>query len=461
MGKTNKLAAFIVKTGYEDIPDEAINTAKRCILDCIGVTLAGCTHPIAKIMESYLKEAGGRPSSTVIGLGIKTSPGNAALTNGTLGHVLDYDDFILPGLAHVTVPVLPAVLALGESTDATGKNMLLAYILGNEIFCKLGAAVSPSHWYKGFHATGTVGTYGAVAAASKLLKLDEEHTINAFGIASSLASGLKQNIGTMTKPLHAGHAAEGGIRAALLAERGFTGAMDAFEGQMGFAKVMADSQDYSVFDKFANPWDIVHTPPFIKPHPSCSGTHAAMNAMLSLIKEYNIKPNEVEHVNAGMPSGVLEELIYAEPKSVFQARFSMQFCLAILLLERKAGLAQFTDAKVRDLKTVDLMKQISLSVDPELAKSVPLECLEKTATVMVRMKNGRECKRTADIRHLTWDEIKSKYEECASLVLPENKLKRSIDIISGLEKLKNLNSLIEAITSNRGATYFLGAGQQE
>ena len=445
MGATKKLVDFIIKTNYENLPKEAINIAKQCFLDCIGVSLAGCVQPIAKIMESYLKDVGGTPQSSIIGLGIKTSSTNAAFANGTIGHALDYDDMIFPVIGHPTVPILPAVLALGESTGATGKDVLLAFILGFEVFCKVGAATSPSHWYKGFHATATIGTYGAVAAASKLLKLEEEQMMNAFGIAGSEASGLKQNLGTMTKPFHAGHAAEGGVKAALLAKKGFTAAKDVLEGRFGFAKLMADGYDFGVLDKLGDQWDIVNPAPFFKPYPSCGGTHAAMNAMLSLIKEYDIKPDEVERIDAGMNPGGVEELIYTEPKNALQAKFSMQFCLAIILLERKGGLAQFTDAKVRDPKTVKLMKRINLYVAPELTESLPLGWVDKTASVKVKMKDGREYRKTADIRHLTWDELKSKYEECASLALPENKLRGSIDVIMNLEKVKSLNPLMECI----------------
>jgi 2-methylcitrate dehydratase PrpD len=146
-----------------------------------------------------------------------------------------------------------------------------------------------------------------------------------------------------------------------------------------------------------------------------------------------------------MNPGGVEQLIYTEPKNALQGKFSMQFCLAIILLEKKGGLAQFTDAKVRDPKTVELMKRINLYVDQELTESLPLGWVDKTATVKVRMKDGREYKRTADIKHLTWDELKSKYEECARLVLPENKLKGSIDVIMSLEKAKSLNPLMECI----------------
>ena len=450
MGATRQLVDFIIGTKYEDLPPEAINTAKGCILDYIGVSLVGSVQPIAKVLESYLKVVGGTPRSTVIGLGTKTSSVHAAFANGAIGHAIDYDDNALIAQAHPTVTILPAVLALAEATGVTGKEVLLAYTVGYETFSKLGAALNPSHWYKGFHSTGTFGTYGAVAGASKLLKLDSEQMTNAFGIAGSSASGLKQNFGTMTKPFHAGHAAEGGVKAALLAKDGFTAAKDVLEGRLGFARVMAEKQDLTVFANLGAPWGIVdsggvNTSPFIKPFPSCGATHAAMEALFSLIREYDIKPDKVKFVDAGMNLGGVESLPYAEPIDSLQGKFSMQFCLAIVLLERKAGLAQFTDEKVRDPKTRKLMKRIALSVDPDLAESLPLELCDKTATVRIRMTDGREYKRTADLRHLTWGEITSKFEECVSSMLKEDEIRKMIDLTTNLERLKDLSPLVELI----------------
>jgi len=449
MDETKKLADFIVRTKYEDLPEEAISTAKQCLLDCIGVALAGCTYPIAKAVEAYLKEVGGTPQSSVIGLGIRTSSVNAAFGTGTLGHALDYDDMAFPSISHPTVPVMPAVLALGELTGATGKDVLLSFILGYETLCKVGAVVQPSHWYKGFHATGTLGTYGAVAAASKLLKLDEEQVIGALGIAGSEAAALKQNFGTMTKPFHAGHAAEGGVKAALLARKGFTAAKDVLEGRLGFARVLADEQDFNHLGRLGAPWDILDPGPYFKFSASCGGTQAGMNALISLVEEYDIRPNEVERVDAGTNPGGPEQLIYTDPKNALQAKFSIQFCLAMMLLERKMKLAYFTDSKVRDPKTVDLMRRIHLYVDPELTKTVPLQWVDKTTTVKVKMKDGREFERTADLRRMTWDELTSKYVECASLLLPESKVTESIDVLANLEELGNLNPLMELLHNEK------------
>ena len=445
MNETKKMVDFVINLRYEDLPEAAIEKTKQCILDGVGVIFAAMDDPIAAIMGSYLREAGGPGLSSVIGLGLKTSPASAALGNGTLCHALDFDDFCLPALSHPTTTIMPAALAMAEYVGASGKDAILAFNAGYEIFCKVAGAMNPSHWYKGFHATGTFGTYGAVAAASKLLKLDEDQTTRAFGIASSLAAGLKQNIGTHTKPLHAGHAAENGIRAALLAQKGFTAANDAFEGRMGLARLMSDEQDFSVLDKIADPLEIIDPAPFIKPHPSCGGTHASMNAMLYLVEEYDIKPEDVEEVWGGTNRGVYEQLIYTEPQSDIEARFSMQFVLAIILLERKGGLTRFTNEKVTDPKTVQLMKKIHRYEDPELSRTLPLAWVDKTATVKVRLKDGRELTRTADIRHLTWDEVKEKYTECASVALPKNKVAESMNLLEHLDTVNDMETVMAIV----------------
>lgn len=305
--------------------------------------------------------------------------------------------------------------------------------------------MNPSHWYKGFHATGIFGTYGAVAAAAKLLNLDEDQTTRAIGIASSLVSGIKQNLGSHAKPFHAGHAAENGVRAALLAQKGFTGRPDAFEGRMGVAKLMADEQDFAVFDKIADPLEIVDPAPFIKSHPSCGGTHAAMNAMQQLIEEYDIKPEDVVEVWGGTNRGVYEQLIYTEPKSAIEARFSMQFTLAIVLAERRGGLTRFTDEKVRDPKIVELMRRIHRYEDPELSRTLPLAWVDKTATVKIKLKDGRELQRTADIRHPSWDEVKEKYSECAGVALPDDKITRSMAIWEKLDELDALDEVMALV----------------
>src|SRR5512143_3494004 len=222
MEVTKKLAEFIVNADLAGIPPEAREIGKRVILDLLGVALAGTRDPMAKIMTEYIKDTGGRPQARVWRKKFKTSPPLAALANGTFGHALDYDDINRNMRGHPTVPVLPATLAAAEEEKSSGKQVLEAFIIGLEVETKLGAGMNPHLFENGWHPTAILGAMGATAAASKLYKLPGEKVCMALGIAGSLASGLRQNFGTMTKPLHAGRAAQNGVTAAQLARRGYT-----------------------------------------------------------------------------------------------------------------------------------------------------------------------------------------------------------------------------------------------
>ncbi len=220
MGVTERFARFVVDTSYEDIPPEAIRIAKEISLDCLGTTLAGYVDPVGKAITKIVRDLGGTPECTVIGAGFKTSSAQAALANGTMAHALDFDDMGL-SMGHPSVPVLPVILALGEKMHLTGRDILTAHLIGFEVEGKLGYG-SQELYSRGWHSTGVLGVMGAAAAAAKMLKLNMEQTRMAFGIAASHAAAVKPNMGSMTKPLHAGNAARGGIMAALLAKEGYT-----------------------------------------------------------------------------------------------------------------------------------------------------------------------------------------------------------------------------------------------
>ena len=446
---TESAAKFVCNTNYQDIPRDVLEQAKRCILDFIGVSIAGSRYPIGGILRNYIAEEESHPRCTVIGLGVKTSTTNGAFANGTLGHALDFDDMIFPLVGHPTVPVIPAVLALAERLGANGRDALLAFNLGFDVLCKLGGAVAPAHWYKGFHSTATVGTFGAVLAASKLLKLGLEQTLYALGIAGSQAAGLKQNLGTMTKPFHAGHAAECGVRAAFLARNGFTAAKDVLEGRFGFCRLMTDN-NYDLkklTDGLGERWDIVDPGVFIKPYPSCGGTHAAITAMLSLINEHGITPEQVERVDAGMNAIGPEELIYTDPKTALEGKFSMQFVLAMALLYRKVKLELFTDDKVTDPGTIDMMKKVTLYIDEEISRDVPREWGDKTAVVNVKLKNGTKYRRRVDIKNISDEDLFNKFRDCCKGTLPEGRIETLLEKVMHLERVDSIGELM-SLTHN-------------
>ena len=234
MNVTSMLAEFITKSRLEDCPEAALDGARRAILDCLGVMLAGSVEPAARILQRVAQAEGGLPLATVVGTGRRTGAVWAALCNGTAAHALDFDDTNFALMGHPSAPVLAAALAAGELALADGRAVLHAFLLGFEVETTLAEVINPAHYEHGWHATCTLGTLGAAAAAARLLGLDAAQTRHALAVAASQSSGLKENFGTMTKPFHAGHAARSGVLSALMAREGWTASEHAIEGPQGF-----------------------------------------------------------------------------------------------------------------------------------------------------------------------------------------------------------------------------------
>ncbi|HET8563047.1 MAG TPA: MmgE/PrpD family protein, partial [Candidatus Binatia bacterium] len=275
MGLTQEVAGFVAKTRYRDIPAEVVRLAQSFILDGLGVALAGSTEKGTRIVQTHIRQLGGKREATVLGTGLTVPAAKAALANGVAGHAMDYDDTQLSTskeavyglLTHPTTPVLAAVLAIGEKEKVSGQELLLAYILGVEVECRIADAINPRHYQSGFHSTATMGGLGAAMAAGKLLRLKEEVLMRTLGIAASMASGLRENFGTMTKPLHAGRAAENGVTAALLGQAGFSAATNILEARRGFYNAMAGGYDESkVTGRLGHPYFMQAPGISIKPY---------------------------------------------------------------------------------------------------------------------------------------------------------------------------------------------------
>jgi len=447
MGTTERIANFIVATGFEQIPREAVDFAKGAILDCLGVTLAGSQDSSGKIVTEYVKELGGNPEAGVIGGGFKTSAPQAALANGTMAHALDYDDVAISWVAHPTAALLPAVLALGERGKLCGREVLAGYIIGFEVGAKLGAGIGPGHYAWGWHATVTLGTMGAAAAAAKMLRLDAPQTRMALGIATSLAGGTRQNFGTMTKPFHAGSAARNGVVAALLAKRGFTADEAILENPMGFCKLFSGGGDFDIAKAtqgLGDPFDIVTPGLSMKPYPCCRFTHRCLDAILYLIKEYRPRAEDVERVECKTAEFVPQVVIHPRPKSGLEGKFSMQYCMAIALLDGEVGLGQFTDEKVLDPRAQELLKRVEY-VHPEGLTPLHPEA------VTIKLKDGRElCHEVAIAKGdpgnpMGKEELAAKYRDCASFVLSAEGIQKSLDMVSHLEDLEDITELIDLL----------------
>ena len=461
MGLTQEVASFVVKTCYRDIPPEVIRLAQGFILDGLGVALAGSTEKGSRILQGFIRQIGGREEATVAGAGFMAPTVLAALANGASGHAMDYDDTQLSTskeavyglLTHPTVPVLSAVLAVGEKEKISGQEFLLAYILGVEVECRIADAINPRHYQSGFHSTATIGGLGAVVAAGKILGLKEDALARALGIAASMASGLRENFGTMTKPLHAGRAAENGVTAAFLAEKGFTSAHNILEAKRGFFNAMAGGYDGTKIDgRLGRPYFMQAPGISIKPYPSGSLSHPAQDLILDLVKTHDLHADDIESVEVGTNSNVPNALIYPMPKTALEGKFSVPFCMAVGVLERKAGIAQFTDRKVRDPKVVAFMKRVTLYVDQELEA---LGYDQVRSRIRIKLKNGKAVEGRADIarghplKPMNWAEIGEKFHDCASLVLSRANTEDAIELVSNLDRQRSMLPLIRAISGRK------------
>ena len=452
---TRYVGSFVVQTKYADIPSEVIELGKKSILDGLGLALAGSQAESGPVSRKYLAESGvciGK--ATVMGTAQTTSPRFAALVNGISIHADDFDDTQLAAakdrvyglLMHPTVPVLPAIFALAEQKKVSGKQWMLAYHVGVEAECKIAEAISPRHYQDGFHTTGTCGPFGSAAACSKLLNFELAKTLQAFGLAASNSGGLRENFGTMTKPYQAGHAAESGVVSVELTALGWTSAEQILEADRGFFHAAGGSFDpAALMDRLGKPWTFASPGVSLKPYPSGSLTHPAMTELARLIEVHNIQASQVEKVDVGGNHNMTTTLLHHDPKTGLEGKFSMEFCMAILLLERKAGLSQFSDEVVQRADVQAMMRKTNFYVDPE-AESAGFD--KMTSILRITLKDGKVITGTAAFgkgspaNPMTFDEVAAKFRGCAEYAdWPEGKTENIIAFVRALEDAPDMSAL--------------------
>jgi 2-methylcitrate dehydratase PrpD len=452
---TEQVANFVLNTSYESIPADVIELGKKSILDAIGLALYGATDETWKILDEYLMPfRGGGRTTTVIGTNVHLPSRFAAFANGVAIHAEDFDDTQLSShsdrvyglLTHPTVPVFPSALAVAELQKSSGKDLLLAYEIGVEVECKVAEAIAPRHYEDGFHSTGTCGVFGSVSACARLYKFDLLHTMRAMGLAASQAAGLRESFGTMTKPFHAGHAAEAGVVATDLTALGWTAAEKILEAQRGFFHAYGGSYDPETITKgMGNPWTFASPGISIKPYPSGSLTHPAMTELEKLIHQNKIQGSDVESLEVGTNRNMPNALIHHEPKNALQAKFSMEFCMAILLVEGKAGLPQFTDTVVNRSDVQEMIRRVRFVVSPE-AEAAGYD--KMTSLLTLKLKNGKTITGRADFAKgspsnpMSYDDVADKFMGCAEgAKWPTDKAKRIIASVRRLESLGEIGEL--------------------
>jgi 2-methylcitrate dehydratase PrpD len=387
MTTTTRIAEFVVKASLADCPDGALEAVRRAALDTVGVMLAGAGEPAARIVRETIRVEGGLQLCTLLGTAERTSPTWAALGNGVAGHAHDFDDTSFALLGHPSVPLLAAALACAEAEPAGGAAVALAYLVGFEVDAALGEAVNPGHYERGWHATATLGTVGCAAAAARLLGLDVEAARHALGLAASLASGLKENFGSMTKPYHAGHAARNGVLAALLARGGFTASDSALEGRQGFFAASGDAAPRAeALETLGRTWRVLDSGVAVKPYPSCALTHSAIDALLELRARHDVRPGDVAEVEVGVHRVVPDVLRHARPATGLERKFSMPFCAAAALGAGRVDLDAFAEGPVADPDVRGLMDRVRMVVDPTLPEG---QAQQAWTRVTVRLAGGR------------------------------------------------------------------------
>ena len=453
MHATSAIAEFIVKSRWEECPEPAVAAARRAILDCLGVMLAGSVDPPARIVQSVARAEGGAPLATVVGTGQRTGAVWAALCNGTAAHALDFDDTNFAMLGHPSAPVLAAALAAGELGLADGRAVVHAFLLGFEVETTLAEVVNPEHYDHGWHATCTLGTLGAAAAAARLLGLDAAQTRMALATAASQSSGLKENFGTMTKPFHAGHAARSGVLAALLAREGWTASDQALEGPQGWVSVLgAGARRIEALATLGAPWKILTSGVAVKPYPSCACTHSIIDGTLELKRVHGLLPEQVAEITVGINALVPKILIHHDPHTGLEAKFSAEFSAAAALCEERVGIGTFRDDTVRTPAIRDLMARVRVVVDPEIPGDLERHVWSK---VTLRLTDGR----TLQIgprqvpghpgTPLTLEALRDKFNACAALVLPEDRVASVREMVEGLDGCPNLRSLTAILSPAR------------
>jgi 2-methylcitrate dehydratase PrpD len=462
-GLTQYVGQFVLQTKYEDIPTEVIELGKKSILDGFGLALAGSRAESGPISRKYIEQCGGNGKATVIGTAMKTSPRFAALLNGISIHADDFDDTQLAAakdrvyglLMHPTVPVLPAIFALAEQRTVRGKEWLLAYQIGAEVECKIAEAISPRHYQDGFHTTGTCGPFGSAAACAKLLGFNLGETLNSFGLAASQSGGLRENFGTMTKPYQAGHAAESGLVAAEMAGLGWTAAEQILEAERGFFHAAGGSYDSSaIMNRLGHPWTFADPGVSLKPYPSGSLAHPAMTELARLIQVNDIQAAQVEKVDVGANHNMTTTLLHHNPKTGLEAKFSMEFCVAILLLERKAGLGQFSDKVVQRQDVKEMIRKVNFYVDPQ-AESAGFD--KMTSILKITLKNGKVIAGQAAFgkgspaNPMSFDEASEKFRGCAEFAeWPPAKTEKIIAFVKALEAAPDMAGLSLLLSSAAG-----------
>src|ERR1700733_5081090 len=449
MSIAETLAERIASVRYEALPPDALHWARVAILDTVGCTLAGASEPCAHIVGRVTASGG---PCLVFGTMQRVAPLDAALINGTASHALDFDDCSNTLGGHPSAPILPALFALAETRIVDGRAFVAAYVAGWETETRIARGINFHHYEKGWHPTATIGVFGSTAACCHLLRLTPEATATALGLAASFSSGVKANFGTMTKPLHVGHASRNGMLAAVLAADGFTANAGALEHRQGFLHVFNGEGNFDaapILGEWGRRGDIVRPGGVIKQYPCCGSTHPAVDAMLSLVREHGLTPGMVERVDSWTHPRRLAHTNRSDPQSELDAKFSVQCCLARARLDRRVSLEHFEGDSFRDPAIRVLLPRIHAAPHPEMSMA-STEHFGAEVRVTLTEGRGLAAKVARPLGRgpenpLPMELLEAKFFNCATRALPMESAERLLATLRGGDAVADMRGVTDAM----------------
>ena len=458
---TERAVQFIEAITFDELPIEALTIGKRCLLDGLGLFVAGSDHKTTMILADLALEQGGKGEALLLGHNEITVPAStAARVLGTSGHAHDWDDsqvskdpdHIYGLLTHPTIPPLTASIVMSQRQgNISGKEFMLAFLTGFEVECKISEWMFSQHYKRGFHSSGTVGTFGAFSAAAKILNLRGDDLRNGLGIAASFASGIRCNFGTMTKPLHVGRASENGVIAAILASKAYTADKSALDGPWGYLAVNGGGVTEEKLDKenFGKPWSIIEPGVSIKPYPCGVLTHPTIDLMVKLVTENDIKKDDIEKVIVKAGSNILNPIRYPIAKNHLEAKFSLQAVLSMVAISRKAGKTEFEDKFVQSEVMQSMQKRIFAQFDPDIEA---LGFDKMRSSIHIQLKNESIISGNVDERYrggpenpLTIGQLKDKVYSCCKGILAAEQITNLIDSSQSILDMRDSAKLASLI----------------
>lgn len=471
LGITEKLARLALKTRYEVLPKSMIESIKLRFLDTIGVMLAGSRHPSALISLDVVRHMGGNPVVSIVGHPDRTSSPLAAYVNGVSAHAFEFDDFTPSARTHLSVCLVPGSLAVAEEIGASGQQLIDGFAMGFEVGARIGRGMTPYLFNHGWHPNGVLGSISVAVAASKIMGLDLIRTRMAMGIAVSEASGVRKNVGSMGKAFHVGHGVRCGVFAALLAQRGFKVDPDIIEGsnidighdRFGFVETFNGIGNYhldKMIHALGEEWELAQNRTVVRLHPCATVSGPSIDAMIDLAKRHDLKADQVERIELEITRGCITVACYPEPTDSHKARFCLPYIMAVSLIDRKAGIAQFTDQRIKQNDIQTLMSKVKVSVPEDLERHRGTGGEEGVnwgeARLAVYLKDGRVLRTKRSHARgwpedpATWNRLSEKYAECAENVLPTFQIDETIAMIRDLDQLSNVRELTAALHNLKG-----------